>query len=88
MYNLMNQFELWRTKQKLLDTLFWNVLSKKEKEQEWKNKELDWNTRFDLWMKGYAIFYQRRLDFHKKLRDEIFGNNNINLTEETAEKMF
>ena len=84
----MNQFELWKSKQKLLDTLFWAILTKKEKEQGWRNKELSWGERYELWMKGYAAFYGKRLEFHRKLREEIFGKGNLDLTEEQAYEMF
>lgn len=84
----MNKFELWKNKQKLLDNLFWTILSKKEKEQGWRNKELSWGERYELWVKGYAAFYARRLNFHRKLRDEIFGKGNLELTQEVAENMF
>ena len=88
LYIIMSEFEVWRNKQKLLDHLFWEILEKKEKEQGWRNKELSWNERYKLWVKGYAAFYKNRLEFHRKLREEIFVKNNLELTQEVAEKMF
>ena len=77
-------FELWRQKQKLYNQLYDDVLNKVEKELSWKNKELSFNQRYKLFLKNYQTYYYKKINFGKKLEDEIFNHNKLNLTFENA----
>ena len=68
----MTAFNDWRQKQRLHNSLFREVVQKKEKEQSWKNKELSWNERYKLWLKDFSAFYNKRVAFADKLEEEIF----------------
>jgi len=78
----MTTFNEWRQKQKLYNSLYSEVLHKKEKEQQWKNKELSFNKRYKLWLKDFSAFYGKRVAFSQKLEEEIFKNNKLLSVEE------
>jgi len=77
-------FVIWRNKQKLLNRLFNEVI--KDLDLPWKNKELDFSSRYRLFLQNYRFYIESRIRLHEKLREEIFINNNLELTVEDAQK--
>ena len=70
----MSSFEVWKQNQKLYNELYDSILREQEKQQPWRNKELSWGDRYELWKKGFGAFYARRVAFAEKLNEEIFRN--------------
>ena len=75
-------FKVWRQKQRLLDNLFDTVIN--ELDLPWNNKELGFDERYKIFLKNYRHYAKARIIFHTKLRDEIFKNNNLDLSLEDA----